>query len=179
MNLPLEKFFARKATAFPSALPIMSNNYVLQYEGFLNYLRVNLYPGIDVGLAANSDESGFYTAHNGEHFDEVVRFAGKLLGIETGDEDLALIDLSPYELYILLMAIRIHDVGNIEGRERHEQRCFKVLKDSGAASGADDTEKKIIARIAQAHGGRTTAGSRDTIGAIPITTEGSSSFSLR
>lgn len=168
MTLPLEKFFERKAKADQSAFPVMTLDYTVQYHGFVNHLRAHFYPGIDAGLAANSAEHGFYTAHDGNHFDEVVRFAGKLLGITTGEEDLELINLTAYEIYILLMAIRIHDVGNIEGREKHERKIFKILKDCGAVAGADDIEKKIIAKIAQAHGGKTATGSKDTIGEIPV-----------
>lgn len=160
--LPLEKVFVRKA-AEHSKFPRPTLDYGTQYQGLLNYLRANVYKDIDASLAANSATPGLYTAHNGEHFDEVVHYAGSLLGVETGEEDVA---LAPYELYILLVAIRIHDAGNIHGREEHEKKCFSVLRNCGAASGDDDAEKKVISLIAQAHGGKTGAGSKDTIGEL-------------
>jgi hypothetical protein len=161
--LPLEKLFVKEA-ADKSKFPSLTVDYVQLYQGLVNYLKTNLYQHIDTGLAANSSISGFYTAHNSEHFDEVVHYAGLLLGVNKGDE---VINLNPYELYILLVAIRIHDAGNIHGREDHEKQCFFILKNCGAA-GDDDAEKKIIAKIAQAHGGKTSTGDKDTIGELDL-----------
>ena len=158
--LPLEKAFFKSASD-KSKFPRLTVDYAELYRGLLGHLRANIYKDIDAALAANSAIPGFYTAHNSEHFDEVVRYAGDLLGVETGDEK---VGLKPYELYMLLVAIRIHDAGNIHGREEHEKKCFSVLRNCGAASGDDDSEKKVIANIAQAHGGKTNRGDKDTIG---------------
>jgi hypothetical protein len=160
--LPLElqfKHLAQGNTSFPST----QINYFDQYSALLNFLRTNVYKDIDAGLAANSRLPGFYTAHNAEHFDEVVRYAGYLLGVQTGDEKTK---LTAYELYILLIAIRIHDAGNIHGREGHEKKCFNILINAGAGCGSDNAEKKHIALIAEAHGGKTGEGSKDTIGRL-------------
>lgn len=162
--LPLEKVFERTAAAGKVSFPRLELDYVAQYKGLVNHLRANIYKDIDTGLAANSAVPGFYTAHNSEHFDEVVRYAGYLLGVKTGEED---VGLTPYELYVLLIAIRIHDVGNIYGREDHEKKCFTILRNCGSASGDDNSEKKKIALIAQAHGGKTASGSKDTIQELP------------
>jgi len=173
--LPLEKAFFR-AAAETSKFPRIVSNYADLYKGLLNHLRANIYKDIDAGLASNSDIPGFYTAHNSEHFDEVVRYAGDLLGVETWKDDN--IPLHPYELYILLVAIRIHDAGNAHGRKDHEKKCFDVLRSCGAASGIDVTEKKLIAMIAQAHGGETARRDKDTIGDLE-TEIPSSNFSIR
>lgn len=157
--LPLEQVFIRKA-AEKSKFPRPTIDYAKRYQGLLEHLRANIYKDIDAALAANSATPGLYTSHNGEHFDEVVHYAGSLLGVETGNEE---VSLDPYEIYILLVAIRVHDAGNIHGREDHEKKCFSVLRNCGAASGDDDSEKKIIALIAQAHGGKTSSGNKDTI----------------
>lgn len=158
--LPLEKLFEREAKN-RSKFPRLDVDYFIQYRGLLNHLKANIYKDIDSGLSANSENGGLYTAHNSEHFDEVVHYAGLLLGVETGNEE---INLEPYEIYILLVAIRVHDAGNIHGREEHEKKCFSVLRNCGAASGDDISEKKFIGRIAQAHGGKTASGEKDTIG---------------
>ena len=161
--LPLEKALIRLATERAS-FPNTKIDYSLQYSGLLQHLRANLYDQIDSGLSANTEEHGLYTAHNAEHFDEVVLYAGELLGVkEDGSGE---IGLKPYELYVLLVAIRIHDAGNIHGRLDHEKKCFSVLRNCGAAAGDDDTEKKIIGDIAQAHGGKTASGDKDTIGTL-------------
>lgn len=163
MNLlPLERILERKSKE-RSKFPSLTTDYFLQYQSIVAYFHASIYKNIDAGLSANPDLPGIFTAHNAEHFDEVVRYAGLLLGVETGDEE---IQLTPYELYVLLVAIRTHDAGNIHGRKEHEKQCFSVLRNSGAASGPDVTEKKMIALIAQAHGGETPDGSKDTIGTL-------------
>lgn len=158
--LPLEKAL-QKLSENPSCFPNAKINYFIQYQGLLQHLKASVYEHIDAGLSANTPEHGLYTAHNSEHFDEVVLYAGELLGVtEDGTGDLG---LKPYELYVLLVAIRVHDAGNIHGREDHEKKCFFVLRNCGAAAGEDDAEKKIIGNIAQAHGGKTANGDKDTI----------------
>jgi hypothetical protein len=160
---PLEKVLERAARN-KSRFPNIVLDYCLLYKTLVQHLRANIYKDIDAGLAANTPEHGLYTAHNSEHFDEVVLYAGALLGISTGEEELEA--LTPYELYLLLVAIRVHDAGNIHGRQQHEKQCFRVLRNCGPASGADDAEKKLIGEIAQAHGGTTASGNKDTIGVL-------------
>jgi hypothetical protein len=169
--LPLEELFRARAERRPTELPQMNANYFSQYEQLLNVFRTSYYPKVDAGLAANSKDSGFYTAHDSEHFDEVVLQAGELVNVEAalkGEMTSAASELNAYELYILLVAIRVHDVGNIYGRENHEKKCFQILRDIGGAAGLDDREKKAIANIAQAHGGRTSEDSKDTIGQLEV-----------
>jgi hypothetical protein len=104
-----------------------------------------------------------FTSHGPDHFDEVVKYAGLLLGCERGDE---IIGLSAYELYVLLLAIRLHDAGNVYGREGHEKKAFQILRTMGELSGPDDVEKKFVADIAEAHGGVTADGSKNTVGRL-------------
>jgi hypothetical protein len=167
--LPLEEFFGQQLKTRPFEIPHIVNDYFEQYKRMVGVLRIKFYSKIDAGLAANSLASGFYTAHDAEHFDEVVAQAGALLGVVSGEcinPGSRAKELNPYELYLLLAAIRIHDVGNMYGREGHENRCFGILKEMGDAAGLDDAEKKIIAKIAQAHGGKNSAGGKDTIGML-------------
>lgn len=172
--LPLEQLFKTLAQDRPAEMPHMRNDYFIQYQQMLNVFRTKYYNKIDAGLAALSSAPGLYTAHDAEHFDEVVVHAGHLLNI-TGFDSVAIVGskcmLNPYELYLLLAAIRVHDVGNMFGRDRHEKKCFQILQEMGAGAGADAAEKKIIARIAQAHGGKTTLGSKDTIGELEIVSD--------
>lgn len=169
--LPLESLFRDRANARPTELPQMSADLFAQYQQLLNVLRTEYYPRVDAGLAANSSEPGFYTAHDAEHFDEVVLHAGELLSAELSlkkEMTPAAAELNAYELYILLVAIRVHDVGNMYGRGGHEKKCFQILCDLGGAAGLDTREKKAIADIAQAHGGKTHTLSKDTIGQLGV-----------
>jgi len=130
----------------------------------LSYLREKIYPGINAGLAFLSRSPGIYTDHGPEHFDEVVRYAGFLL--EKPLKDGTEIGLGPYDVFLLLMAIRLHDTGNIAGREHHERRVGEILaKVPNACS--DRFEADLVTRIAAAHGGKTEAGSKDTIAELP------------
>lgn len=172
--LPLEELFHKRALGRPAELPNLNNDYIAQYQQMVNVLRNEYYPNIGTGLAANSTAPGFYTAHDGQHFDEVVLHAGILVKAEGSLPGPVTIpgpaELNAYELYLLLAAIRIHDVGNMYGRDEHEKKCFPILQRLGAAAGPNNTEKKIIARIAQAHGGKTSNGLKDTIGELEIST---------
>jgi len=158
--LPLELLLREKSTEI-AELPHPKMELFERYCEILRHLREDVYPLIDAGLAGLSEDQGLYTLHGADHFDEVVRYAGELQGCKTGREP---VNLSAYELFALLVAIRIHDAGNMFGREGHERRAFQILRDMGDASGTDEFEKRIIADIAEAHGGRTPAGSKDTIG---------------
>lgn len=70
--------------------------------------------------------------------------------------------LTPYEGYLLLMAIQFHDVGIIFGRKDHNLNCRKLMGDIGNAIGVDEPEKKMIIRISACHGGEI-LDSKDTI----------------
>jgi len=131
-------------------------NYFTIYQAALGRLNTAYYPHIGSGLSALSEERGIYTSHNKDHFDDVVKYSGMLiLGKDWEGDHVQLIKngvgITPYELFILLMAIRVHDAGNIYGRERHEESCFKIIKD---ISSLDGYEAKFIGDIASAHGGK-------------------------
>jgi len=160
--LPLERLFQQKSQD-RSQLPHLTENIFSRYINIRDYLRDHVYPSIGSGLSALSADRGIYTSHGPEHFDEVVKYAGHLLGCERGDED---ISLSAYELYLLLSAIRLHDAGNAYGREEHEKKVIQILRAMGEVSGPDDVEKNLISVIAEAHGGRTIDDSKDTISAL-------------
>ena len=74
--------------------------------------------------------------------------------------------MSFYELYILMCAIVVHDIGNIHGREGHEEDIEKILSQEKNHHLIPDTnERRTICRIARTHGGAYN-GSKDTISAL-------------
>lgn len=156
--LPLEKAFFSAAANKPHDLP-PGLDYPARYKTKLNALRASVYPAIDGGLSALSKEKGgIYTGHDSKHFDEVVTYAGQLIGTDHGA-------FTPLELYLLLMSIRVHDVGNISGREAHETRCLEILNEISDL--ADDTfETQLISKIAEAHGGKHPTHGKDTIAGL-------------
>jgi len=171
--LPLE-YLLQKICPNQANFP-NTDNYFDKYWEILGQLRREVYKDVNAGLAALSEESGLYTDHSGDHFDEVILHAGIILGLyRDADVDKIIDDvvshkwlLTPYEIYILLLSIRLHDVGNIYGRENHEQNINKVIqKFSLSYLHKDRIEANMVAAIAGAHGGKTQDGDKDTIGRL-------------
>lgn len=158
--LPLEKRLETLAKSQTDKFADQHVPYFDRYISLLNNLKRHVYPNINAGLSCLSKSPGLYTDHGERHFDEVLRYAGLVL-------DRAAENLEPYELYVLLCAIRIHDAGNIDGREKHERRTASILREYGSDIKNDSAELKMIAEIAQAHGGHTVDhNDKDTIGAL-------------
>lgn len=162
--LPLENRLRNLATTSAARFPNRNDNYWARYEALVSFLRTRYYPFINAGLACLSKSPGIYTDHGGDHFDEVVHYAGLLAepAFDGGGEI-----IEPYDLFLLLMGIRLHDAGNLDGREQHERRVYAILKEAGSAVCGDDVEADLIARIAEAHGGKLDNDDKDTIGALP------------
>jgi hypothetical protein len=111
---------------------------------------------LDIVMQNNS----WLTDHGPEHVKTVILRASKLLSASH-------CALYPYEIYILLVAIHFHDVGNIYGREEHEKQIAKVMSTMDESIiGNDDFEKRLIRSIAAAHGGSVN-GDQDTIRHLP------------
>lgn len=164
MLQPLEKRLQALALSNKADFPDQHAEYWKRYEPLLANLRRHIYKYINAGLASLSKSPGLYTDHGEDHFDEVVRYAGLLLE-DTFSESTR--SLKPYELYLLLCAIRLHDAGNIDGRDDHETRANAILMTHGGDIKVDAAEVDLISAIAQAHGGRTIDGNKDTIGELP------------
>lgn len=178
---PFENEFFTAACKARFSFPDPSLPYENRYQAKVSSLRSSIYRSIDAGLSALSDElGGIYTGHDSAHFDDVVKYAWMLLGNPKCDEASAHIaGFTPFEIYVLLMAIRIHDVGNICGRELHEMRCLEVLQEISDISD-DSFETTKIVQVAQAHGGRHRLLGKDTIGALPeVDTVGSCKLHMR
>lgn len=157
-NTVLEKWFVKNAhqdVAFPES----NVDYVARYTTLKQWLVENCYPLI--GAATSLEDGGLYTDHGPKHFDQVIRYAGKLLGLNDEDGQMG---LRCYEVYLLMTGVLLHDAGNVFGRAGHEKKAFEILKDIGAAVTTCNIEKKHIANIAEVHGGRTKYGDKDTIG---------------
>jgi len=69
--------------------------------------------------------------------------------------------LTPYEGFLLALAIHFHDVGNMYGRDGHEQRIFEEMQRIGPLA-IPHHQKILISRIAACHGGKVD-GSKNTI----------------
>lgn len=97
--------------------------------------------------------------HGEEHITRVVQRASELLALSFKNSNF----LTPKEVYFLLCAIEVHDLGNHYGRAGHETNVGKIISELKESIGSDDVERIIIRKLAEAHGGRATDGDKDKI----------------
>jgi hypothetical protein len=122
------------------------SDYIARYKAIETSLNENIHPFVTP--AASSVDGGYLTGHGISHIQTVMARVSDLLGSSPLDS------LSCYELYLLLAAIHVHDVGNIQGRKNHESAAADAVNKYDIIFGTDDVEKRLIFRIADAHTGR-------------------------
>jgi len=149
----------------PSDFP-GSIDYGARFTTIADYLRTSVHTEIEKSALFQSIADGsippeqavYLNNHGPGHVAQVNEQASRLL--QTTEAA-----ISPYEVYLLLVAIQLHDVGNVYGRTAHEKKCQTILASFGAPVVTDDIEKRYIALLAASHGG-TVNGDRDTIGKL-------------
>jgi hypothetical protein len=120
-------------------------NYVKEYQAISNHLNHWVHPFVNTG--AMMRDGGCLTDHGPEHIKKVILRATELLRSIN-------CKLNEYEVFVLLMAIHIHDIGNIKRRKGHEINSLIVLNEvGGLRKGSDRIEWDVIFEIAEAHGG--------------------------
>jgi len=150
-----------KFTSDPSKFPgLGSRDYVADFLAVDKYLNANVHPNVSV-LARIADNEGYLTDHGPGHIKMVTHRASKLI-CSSDDADPFHTLLTPYEVLLLLMCIHFHDVGNRYGREGHEGQVLELMNRVPQMQTFPITERRTIARIASAHGGRVN-GNKDTI----------------
>ena len=151
--LPLEQWLKKhsKGEEFPDS----DINYFDRYKSIKTALTP-IFEQVNVSLA---QDGGIHTDHGPRHVEQVIRYMGKLLQCENRNSP---IELKPYEVYLSLVAVLAHDVGNVRGRENHEQRAFELLREHCNDIVPDTMELKSVSDIAMAHGGKYLGG-KDTI----------------
>lgn len=151
----IEAEFARQKNSFPRGGTL---DYPKVIAGWIAQLEAAILPYVTVGAIA-ADGAGHLTMHDREHVARVRQVASNLIAQSDG------IDLTHYELTLLLVAIYLHDIGNVLGRGGHERQIDRVLVAAGAKPAIDQIEYATAKDIAGVHGG-TIAGSRDTISTL-------------
>lgn len=134
--------------------------YSVRLSHVTGILNKEVHPHVGTGAALAG--GGFLTDHGPEHIETVIQRASSLLAYP---DDL-FPHFSAYEIYILILAIHFHDVGNILGRAGHENKHAQVMGQLDSVLGKDAVEKRAILQIASAHGG-TINGDKDTISLLP------------
>lgn len=161
-NAPLVEFL-RDHPKNDSSFPLKDTDYHDRFRHLDNYLNKKIHPFINQGAAAHDD--GWLTDHGVQHITTVIQRTSDL-AIKDGKTV-----LTPYEAFLLLVAIHFHDIGNVFGREGHERRITDAMQDQDVSKlmGADGIEKRMIRDIAMAHGGYVDVEKqdKDTIGGLP------------
>lgn len=101
------------------------------------------------------------TDHGPRHIRNVLDNVDRLLG-DDGNHFKAI------ELYLLGLCVLLHDAGNLDGREGHNQRIAKyydVARPGNPQRHAP--EKRLVVSAAKAHSGRSENGSLDTLDDVP------------
>src|SRR5438874_2173405 len=90
-------------------------NYFHRYSSIREHLVAQVFSHVTAG--AIIIDGGYLTDHGDEHVRTVIERASHLARADA-------CALTPYESYVLLVAIHLHDVGNIFGRAGHEMRAL-------------------------------------------------------
>lgn len=147
--LPLE-YWLKEKSKDQNSFPHCTSNQFERYQQIKGYCEREVYKWIGSGTSA--EDQGIYTDHSIDHFNAVIKYAGKLVGVE--DYEVREISLRPYEVFVMLVSILLHDAGNIFGRKEHEKRPLQIFKGMGKALCPDEFEARPIAKIAEVHGGK-------------------------
>ena len=139
----LEEWFVSRGKKCHRNFP-HNEDYISRYKNLTDQFNKRIHPFVMQG-AAYSD-GVFLNDHGPEHIKTVIRRVSELINTEK-------CLLSEYEVYILLMSIHIHDMGNILGRNNHEINSQVILQDYSQHAGQDRIEWDCIFEIAEAHGG--------------------------
>lgn len=150
-DCPKDKFPGQGAT-----------DYYLRYSAIAEYLNNNVHP--HVNALAMVHDGGYLTDHGPDHIKTVIRRATGLVASDA-------FTLTPYEVYLFLVAAHLHDVGNCFGRKGHELKTEVIEERLGTLLGDDKVEQAAIRAIASAHGGSADVEGKDkdTIRRLPET----------
>ena len=113
------------------------------------------------------------TDHGQKHIEDVIDNGAILLGIPNEHNDDPGIDcdhgFSPHELFILLTGLLLHDVGNIYGRDRHNQKIGEVWAKMASWQLWPERERQLVMSVGRAHAGKKVSGvPEDTIKSLDV-----------
>lgn len=128
--LPLEKFFKKSWEGRNAAddFPIDHGDYYARYTVMKRWIDINIYKYIGAGTSA--EDNGIYSDHSIDHFNKVIEYAGKLIGLKpNGTFERKAKLINGYEAYLILCGILLHDSGNVFGRHEHEKKTKEIASD--------------------------------------------------
>jgi hypothetical protein len=131
-------------------------SYYKQFSLLAQFLNSDVHPHVTMGALTHDRE--YLNDHGTEHIGAVIERASELVSFPD-------CELTSYEIYLLLVAIHIHDIGNLFGRIGHESQPIQLSGEVDAKMGSDSAEKRLIYTIAESHGGTVPGtGAKDKIG---------------
>src|ERR1051326_2686382 len=113
----------------------LKTNYVARYGALEDFLKKDVHPLVSLGAAVK--DGIFLNDHGPAHVATVIKRASELIATDT-------CILTAYEVYILLAAIQLHDIGNILGRSGHESRPQELEGQLEGLLGDDSAEKRLL-----------------------------------
>ena len=138
-NYNIEQWFInRPQTEFPDEI-----DYVSNYKSIVDKLEP-IHKQVNAG--ADFTDKTTLTRHDISHINKVIKKISHLLSYRSAK-------LSPYEVFILLVAVQIHDIKNIDGRDEHENNAVEIFNDLGIQGLIDSRLLKNIGFIASCHAG--------------------------
>ena len=142
-----EWFLDLKETEDQVTFPHNNYDYITKYKEISNQFLKWIHS--EVGIGNKENDSAFLTNHGKDHIETLIHRTTQLVGNSPN------CSLTPFEVFILLMAIHVHDVGNILGREDHEINARYIIErlDQGVV-GQDTWIWDYIYQIAKAHKGK-------------------------
>lgn len=144
--------FENDLSVFPG-----SNNYVSSYKKFKQFMDQHVHPEVK-SFVTRLNHKVYLNDHSERHVRMVIEKVSQILN---PGPDFNV--LTPYECFLLLTAIQIHDAGHIpDGRENHAERAGDFLEQFNKYDIATP-ERVMIFQIAKAH-----SGTDDPIGALQI-----------
>ena len=151
---PIEKKLeARLKDELGGAMGIEFYSY---YVSARQYLLDNVFEEIKTKEPNLSD-------HGPKHIFDVLNRAYELAGPDLNK-------LKVMELYILCLSIQFHDVGNLEGRTKHNKNIARIYDAARNNDPKFATERNAVLAIAGAHTGLCNEGTKDTLKDLPDTT---------
>lgn len=145
-NLNIEDWFlSREQSDFPDG-----TKYVDNYKSICGALR-KVHKEVTEGADFTDDTS--LTWHDESHVKKVIKQASRLLSYSSTQ-------ITAYETFALLVAIQIHDVMNIRGRDEHENHAIEIFNDLRIDGLVDSILLKNIGFIASCHAGSVLIGEK-------------------
>lgn len=161
MNIELNETIESEFLKLEKELNLFPNqsDYVNKYKAFKTKFDSDIHPEIKTKIL-EIEKSGYYNDHGVDHIRMVIERVSRILSnlnftMRKNEEDLNQFYISPYEIFILLMAINLHDTGHlIASRSEHARKGKELLAKFDKGNDLSSAEKRHIGDIAKAHGGK-------------------------